>query len=249
IEDDAWGRRAVRVLEEKKIPYLLQTPGFPAGSVRISLDAEGTAQYRFAEPAAWDFLQITDRMRELAARALVVSFGSLAQRHRCSRDTIREFLHFVPQSAWKIFDVNLRQNYYSKALIEESLGLADWLKINEEELAVLQPWFGISGTEAEPLRRLEELFSLQGIIYTRGSEGSIVLEGDRLSCRPASRVKVVDTVGAGDAFTAAFIAARLHGMPLEKAHELSAEVAAYVCSCAGAMPEIPGELKHRMVSG
>jgi fructokinase len=172
---------------------------------------------------------------------MAVSFGSLAQRNKTSRETINRFIDAVPDSAWKILDINLRQHFYSKELIENSLRKCHILKINDEEIAIVAKLFGWDETkELAIANRLLQNYNLRMIVLTKGANGSYVLSHTgETSFQSTPKVHVVDTVGAGDSFTAGFVAALLHGDSIIHAHQLAVEIAAYVCTQQGAMPKLP----------
>lgn len=182
-------------------------------------------------------------MGPLAARCDAVCFGSLGQRSPASRATIQQFLAAMPVTSLRMFDVNLRQHFYSAELIRESLRLATAVKLNDEELPVLVSLLGLSGTgEREQCRDLAQSFGLSLVALTCGSRGAILIAGDSVSDGTPAPVKVVDTVGAGDSFTAAVVTGLLAGLALDDINARACAVAAYVCTQRGATPPLPREL-------
>lgn len=250
---DALGDEALEVLSLKGIDTsYIQRVDYPTGAVRVALDEKGVPEYRFDSSTAWDNIPFSAGMEELAGRTTLVCFGSLAQRSRVSRQAIRKFLQAMPRSpkTLKVFDVNFRQNFYSREVVEASLEMCNILKINDEEIIEIARMFGREGHGfAEVCRWLIEAFDLKVLILTCGTGGSYVYWGS--DSRPevhflaTPHVEVADTVGAGDAFTAAFCAAFAKGKSVAEAHGLAVDVSAYVCSCHGAMPELPEYLKDR----
>jgi fructokinase len=215
----------------------------PTGTVEVEIGAGGQPNYQIRENVAWDALKGESPGRHAVAKASAVCFGSLAQRGECSRKTIRSLVASAPAKAWRIFDVNLRQNYFSKVLVEESLALANVLKVNETELSQLAAMFGLTG---EPKTQIEELArrcELRAVAYTRGQQGSLLLADRQWSDHPGIRSQVVDTIGAGDSFTAALVLGLLAGWELQRINDTANQVAAYVCVCAGAMPPLPERLR------
>jgi len=176
-------------------------------------------------------------MKDLAAVTTAVCFGSLMQRNIISRTTAMEFIKAMPEDSLKVFDINLRQDYYSKELIADSMQIADILKINDEEIRIVADLFGIEGSDEDACRRLITDFNLKLVILTKGADGSEVVTSDEVIVQKVGKVDVVDTVGAGDSFTAAFIVSYLNGESFEEAQRKASETAAYVCAHKGAMPE------------
>lgn len=242
---DANGQEILQTLAEKGLTHLLETVPFDTGTVKVTLDETGTKpQYEICENVAWDNLPLTPRARELAQRARAVCFGTLAQRSPVSRQTIQALLDLLPADAYRVLDINLRQHYYSKEVIGQSLQKANVLKINDEEVIAIAPLFGLEGlTDTGACLELLRRYHLRMVILTRGGEGSSVIlpSGEVLSHKPAP-VKIADTVGAGDAFTAIFITGLLDGLPLCIAQIRANNIAAYVCTQRGGMPDLPGEL-------
>ena len=188
------------------------------------------------EGVAWDHIPFTPEMEALAQRADAVCFGSLVQR-LASRESVLRFLRATRPDALKVFDINLRQHYYSPEVLEESLKIADILKINDEEIRIVADMFGLGGDDVAVSRTLIDRYALRLVILTKGAQGSEVITVDDTLPQPAGEAEVVDTVGAGDSFTAAFVVAYLRGASLADAQRLASDTAAYVCSCKGAMPE------------
>lgn len=235
IGNDALGREIMEIVMEKGLRNLISVTSRPTGTVQVSLDAKGVPSYTIMEDVAWDNIPFTPQMAALASRADAVCFGSLVQRGN-SRDSVLRFLRAMRPEALRVFDINLRQHYYSKEVIDESLQLSDILKINDEEIRIVAELFGLGGDDTAACRALIERYGLKLVILTRGADGSEVITADEAIPQAVGEVEVVDTVGAGDSFTAAFVVAYLRGDSLADAQRLANETAAYVCSCKGAMP-------------
>lgn len=238
IGEDLLGKEILSSLEEKKLNYLVEKTDYPTGTVQVTLDKSGVPQYEICENVAWDNIPFTARTENLAKNTQTVCFGSLAQRSAVSRDTIRKFLAAMPEDSLKIFDINLRLDYYTREIIEESLQMANMMKINDEEVIKIAALFDWNGEEQDICKRLLDEYDLNILILTKGTEGSFVFTPRQTSYQPTPKVHVADTVGAGDSFTAAFVAAYLHGERIEDAHQLAVEVSAYVCLQHGAMPKL-----------
>lgn len=235
IGNDALGREIMEIVMEKGLRNLISVTSRPTGTVQVSLDAKGVPSYTIMEDVAWDNIPFTPQMAALASRADAVCFGSLVQRGN-SRDSVLRFLRAMRPEALRVFDINLRQHYYSKEVIDESLQLSDILKINDEEIRIVAELFGLGGDDTAACRALIERYGLKLVILTRGADGSEVITADEAIPQAVGQVEVVDTVGAGDSFTAAFVVAYLRGDSLADAQRMANETAAYVCSCKGAMP-------------
>ena len=238
IGDDLLGKEILTSLEEKGLNYLLEKTDYPTGTVQVTLNKVGVPQYEICENVAWDNIPFTPRTENLAKNTQTVCFGSLAQRNSISRETIRKFINAMPEDSLKIFDINLRLNFYSKEIIHESLEMSNMMKINDEEVIKIANLYGWKGDEQEICGRLLEDYKLDILVLTKGTDGSFVFTPRQTSYQPTPKVHVADTVGAGDSFTAAFVAAYLHGERIEDAHQLAVEVSAYVCLQHGAMPKL-----------
>lgn len=237
ISDDELGREIKNTLSTKKLNTILEEVNEPTGTVQVTLNAAGVPTYEITEGVAWDHIPFTERIGDLAKETSAVCFGTLAQRSPESRATIHEFIENMPDGSLKVYDINLRQNYYDEKIISDSLRLADILKINDEELDIVSKMLSLSGTQEERCRAISRAFNLKFVILTKGGDGSEVVLEDKVHISRPGKIDIVDTVGAGDSFTAAFILAYLRGESLEKAHTIATEVSSYVCTKAGAMPE------------
>jgi fructokinase len=239
VGEDSRGVEALRAMGKVglNLAHVQRDREHPTGTVDVKIDGKGIARYEIKHPVAWDFLEWTLDWQDLAAEADAVCFGSLAQRSEASRDTIRKFLHGMSASAVKVFDVNLRQSYYSPETIAESMKLADIVKLNDEELPRVMSLCGFPHKdEKSSAHRLLEAYELKLVCITRGERGSLLVrEGDE-SEHKGFRVKVADTVGSGDAFTAGLVHEYLHGVPLEQMNETANLMGAWVASEMGAMP-------------
>ena len=245
IGNDELGKEALRLLDEKKLKYVLPVVDYPTGTVQIELDDEGVPTYDIKQNVAWDNIPFTDDIREIALSAGAVCWGSLAQRGEVTRSMIYKFLDYCPADCLRVFDINLRQNFYDKDTIRESLKRCNVLKLNDEELVTLGRLFGYPGLDIENKCWLVlGKYNLDMLVLTCGVNGSYVFTPGNLSFRETPKVDVVDTVGAGDSFTGTFCASMLKGMSVEEAHKRAVEISAYVCTQSGAVPVIPKELLY-----
>lgn len=214
----------------------LQRNNLPTSRVLISLDDEGVPQYEIVENVAWDALECPQMILDLVKDASVMCWGSLAQRSVTSRQSVLAMLSAAPKECVKVFDINIRQHYYSREVIETSLGYADILKLNEDELPLVASILGLSGPEHDIVSQLIEKYALKYLVYTHGADFSEVYSATgEYSHVPTPKVRVVDTVGAGDSFTAVFVTSILQGLSMAESHARAVEVSAYVCTQNGAI--------------
>ncbi len=244
VGDDADGREILRVLQELGIPTegIEIDPGAPTGKVSVEIGADGQPTFEIHRDVAWDYIE-GNKIREMVASADAVCFGTLAQRSDRSRNAIRSSLEAAPTNALRILDINLRQDYFSLPLLERSLSLANVLKLNDGELKYLSAQTHLPGTEREQLESLAQCYSLKVIALTRGQRGSLIYSDGCFWDHPGLKTTVVDTVGAGDAFTACLAVGLLSGWGIERINDVANEVAAFVCSCSGATPLLPLHLR------
>jgi len=224
------------------LSFLAEDPNHPTGSVNVTLDESGRPSYEICEEAAWDFLPMSGELSTLARKVDAVCFGSLAQRTQTTRATIYTFLKKMRPDTLKIFDINLRQAFYSRGIIETSMTLSNILKLSDEELPVLANMFSLSGGVRNQLFSLQERFDFTFVAYTRGAQGSLLLGPVEVNDHPGFPVEVVDSVGAGDAFTAVLCMGLLRGKSLAEINEQANRIASFVCSKKGATPLFPSEL-------
>ncbi len=225
--------------------YVMESGTYPTGTVQVVLNEAGKPTYNIREDVAWDHIPCPDELKQLAERLDAVCFGSLSQRSGESRGSIRSFLKKVPDHALKICDVNLRQAFYSKQILADSLELANVLKISDEELPVLAAYFDIQGAIEDQLKALRDMYSLKYIAYTRGKDGSILLGENDLDDFPGCEGVAVDSVGAGDSANAAFCMGLLKGWSLDEVNLFANEVSTFVCMQKGATPTLPEALKAK----
>ncbi len=245
VGDDALGHELVENLTSKGLTHLLETVPYATGTVQVEIDQAGIPQYEIKENVAWDNIPYTARLEALASRTRAVCFGSLAQRNVVTRNTINRFLDAMPQTpdTLVVFDVNLRQGFYNKETLCNSMERCNILKINDEELVTVSRMFGYPGIDLQDkCWILLGKYNLKMLILTCGINGSYVFTPGHVSFMPTPKVEVADTVGAGDSFTAAFIAAILKGRSVGEAHEKAVRTSAYVCTHKGAMPQLPAEI-------
>jgi len=250
VGEDSRGLEALRRMEELglDIDHVQTDREHPTGTVKVELDSKGLARFEIAHPVAWDSLEWTLDWQNLAEEADAVCFGSLAQRSEASRETIRHFLRATSPGTVKVFDVNLRQSYYSQEVLAESMRLADIVKLNDEELPKIMTLGKFPHKdELSSARLLLAAYDLKLVCITRGGKGSLLVRSKDASEHPGFRVRVADTVGSGDAFTAGLLHEYLHGASLDLMNEVANLVGAWVTSEVGAMPTPKrGALEHSL---
>lgn len=239
VGSDLLGKEAIKSLQQLNVDVSkIQSCSFATGTVTINLDESRQASYEFAENCAWDNIIWSDSWQALAAKTDVICFGSLAQRGEVSRQAIQKFIHAVPPSALKVFDINLRSNFYTVKTIRQSLELANVLKLNEEELPIIANMFSIEGDTATLLTKIKEQFQLDCLALTQGEKGAMLIHHDQTVAVPIVPTSVVDTVGAGDSFTAALTLGLLQEKPLMEIAEFATKVSSYVCAQRGGTPQL-----------
>ncbi len=244
VGQDALGDEALKRLSKLELSaaFVQSDPIYPTGVVKVEIGDGGQPRFQILEPVAWDFMEWAVDWQRLASEADAVCFGSLAQRSARSRTTIRNFLYTTRREAVRIFDVNLRQNFYSREVLEESMKLATIVKLNHEELPKIMRIFELeNGGEQDAAQRLLSLHNLKLVCVTRGNCGSLLISPDEGNEHPGFEVKVADTVGAGDAFTAALVHGYLRKTPLAQINETANRVGAWVASQSGATPALKPE--------
>lgn len=244
IGDDALGKEIIENFTSKGLDQLIAEVPYPTGTVQVEIDQTGIPLYNIKENVAWDNIPYTEHLDALAKRTKAVCFGSLAQRNVVSRETINHFLDTMPKDddSLIVFDVNLRQGFYNKEILCKSMQNCNILKINDEELITVSRMFGYPGIDLQDkCWILLGKYNLKMLILTCGINGSYVFTPGNVSFQPTPKVEVADTVGAGDSFTAAFIASILKGKSVTEAHSIAVKTSAYVCTQKGAMPILPPE--------
>lgn len=245
IGDDSLGKEIIENFAPKGLNHHIAQVPYPTGTVQVDIDQAGIPQYEIKENVAWDNIPYTAHLEALAENTKAVCFGSLAQRSVVSRSTINRFLDAMPQTddTLIVFDINLRQGFYNKEILCNSMKRCNILKINDEELILVSRMFGYPGIDLQDkCWILLGKYNLKMLILTCGINGSYVFTPGHVSFQPTPQVEVADTVGAGDSFTAAFIASLLKGKSVTEAHHLSVQTSAYVCTQNGAMPLLPAQL-------
>ena len=244
LGEDRLADETIEALREHGLNDLLPRVPYPTGTVQVTLDEQGIPTYDIKENVAWDNIPFDKDIEEIARSCRAVCFGSLAQRNVVSRETIHKFLDATPDDCLKIFDINLRQQFYTKEIIKESIQRCNILKINDEELVLIGRMFGYPGLDIEnKCWLILGKYNLDMLVLTCGTNGSYVFSPGHMSFQPTPKVEVADTVGAGDSFTGSFCAAILNGKSVDEAHKKAVQVSAFVCTQNGAMPVLPAELK------
>ena len=253
LGEDDLAEETIASLREHNLNDLLPRVPYPTGTVQVQLDEQGIPSYDIKENVAWDNIPFDKDIQQIAANCRAVCFGSLAQRSAASRSTIQKFLDATPYDCVKIFDINLRQQFYTKEIIQESIQRCNILKINDEELVLIGRMFGYPGLDMEnKCWLIMGKYNLDMLVLTCGTNGSYVFsrceslhsptKTCQMSFQETPKVKVADTVGAGDSFTGSFCAAILNGKSVAEAHKKAVEVSAFVCTQNGAMPTLPKEI-------
>ena len=245
VGEDALGNELLENFDRQGVKYNIARVPYPTGTVQVEIDQAGIPQYDIKENVAWDNIPFSADLRELSKKTIAVCFGSLAQRNVVSRQTINKFIDEMPkdEDTLVIFDVNLRQGFYNKDILINSMERCNILKINDEELVTVSRMFGYPGIDLQDkCWILLGKYNLKMLILTCGINGSYVFTPGNVSFQPTPVVEVADTVGAGDSFTGAFIASIIKGKSVEEAHKKAVETSAFVCTCQGAMPQLPDSI-------
>lgn len=237
LGNDGQGEEICSLLKERNLKYSINTVNYPTGWVSVKLN-NGIPKYIIHENVAWDFIELKEEVIHVLEKADAICFGTLSQRSEVAFKTIHRAINLVPKTALKILDVNLRQSYYAKNIIEESLKCANVVKLNDEELVVLSTMFNLANSQDEACKQLLNQFNLKLLALTKGSEGSVLFTQREISRYPTPKVKVVDTIGAGDSFTAVMVMGLLSGKGLKQIHKEASEHAAKVCMHKGATPRL-----------
>lgn len=248
VGDDALGHEALSILYEHGMDTSAVTldPVHPTGRVDVILDDQGVASYHFPNNVAWDFLELAPTLPSVLPKVSAVCFGSLAQRNETSRSTIRDVLCHISKNALKLFDINLRLSFYTSEIIESSLQLANVLKINEEELNILRPMFGLPSSDINAMRTLCERYGLHCAACTRGDKGSLLVTPDSADDHHGEHPRsIVDTIGAGDSFSSVLAYGLYLGWDLKRINAHANKVAAYICTQSGAMNPLPAALQMK----
>ena len=244
LGEDKLADETIEALREHDLNDLLPRVPYPTGTVQVTLAEGGIPTYDIKENVAWDNIPFDDDIAAIARSCRAVCFGSLAQRNVVSRTTIQKFLDATPDDCLKIFDINLRQQFYTKEIIQESIRRCNILKINDEELVLIGRMFGYPGLDIEnKCWLILGKYNLDMLVLTCGTNGSYVFTPGSVSFQETPKVIVADTVGAGDSFTGSFVGSILNGKSVADAHHTAVRVSAFVCTQNGAMPEVPAELK------
>ena len=240
LGNDPLAEETIEALKEHQLNYLLPRVPYPTGTVQVTLDGQGIPSYEIKEDVAWDNIPFNNDIADIARNCQAVCFGSLAQRNSVSRTTIHQFLDATPSNCLKIFDINLRQHFYTKEIIQDSIRHCNILKINDEELELVGQLFGYPDLDFEnKCWLILGKYNLDMLVLTCGTNGSYVFTPGSVSFQPTPKVQVADTVGAGDSFTGSFVASILKGKNVAEAHSIAVQVSAYVCTQNGAMPSLP----------
>ena len=251
IGADDYGRTILERFKQMGLPEspLQVDESAPTGTVMVSLNGNGIPHFVIHDNVSWDRLLVTKSALETVREANAVCFGSLAQRNATSRTSIQRLLSAAPADSLRVFDINLRQKFYSREIIEQSLRLANVVKLNDAELPIVAEMFELGKDRPQQIERLATAFGLRLVVLTCGPQGSVLFQDGRWSEQPTLPVKIVDTVGAGDSFTAALVMGLLNEMDLDEVHVAAAEVASYVCTQAGATPALPPGLRNKFSNG
>ena len=237
---DQRGREAINFLEQRNVDVSeIQITEAPTGSVIVQLDDSGQPLFNISANSAWDSIAWSEHWRDLTANVDAICFGSLAQRGITSRQTIQKFVRTSPANVLKVFDMNLRAPFYAADTLIQSLKLANVLKLNREELSVISEILSMSGDSIDVLKRLQDDYQINSIALTQGSAGAVLIHFSETVNVPSVPTAVVDTVGAGDAFTAALIIGLLKNQSLTEIANFATNVSSYICSQRGASPMLP----------
>lgn len=244
--DDSGARLLVKLQAlGVSVEGITEDPVNPTGSVMVDLGSDGQPRFEISREVAWDHLQANPDQIRMIRTADAICFGSLGQRSAASRAAIRKLVAAAHPGALLVFDVNLRGDYFTSEILDDSLALANICKLSDAELPRIAELLGLTGSIPSQLETLLDSYGLKLVVYTRGAGGSLLYNGREWSEHPGLATQVCDTIGAGDSFTAAVTMGLLHGWSLPSISHTANEIAAHVCSCDGAVPPLPQALRDR----
>ncbi|MBK7214026.1 MAG: carbohydrate kinase [Bacteroidales bacterium] len=240
IGNDEKGRGLLNFLEHAAMDLQLiqKHDSLPTSEVKVYLNSAGNATFEICEPVAWDDINLSDQLLGKCIDAKALVYGSLASRNESTRNTL---LKLLEQDVLKIMDVNLRAPFDKRESVEPLMKKADILKLNDDEMFKIGAWYGFEGSLEEISKKFFTLLGLKILVVTRGEQGALLVAGDSVYSHPGYKVKVADTVGAGDAFLAGFLSAYFEGTDMATALDKACAIGAFVASKSGATPEYQGE--------
>ncbi len=238
VGKDRLGDELLEAISKTNIHTAIERVDYPTGSIHVTLNY-GIPEYNIVENTAWDYIPLTDNALTLVKKADAICYGTLASRNDVSHNTIITLLKHTNPSSLRLFDINLRAAYYSKQLIIELITYANIFKINSDEAIILKSMLDVDISDDDLCRMFLEKYNLKYLIYTNGSLGSSIYTTDTVSTLKTPSVRVNDTIGAGDAFSGAFLYYTLSGLSLEDAHHMAVNISAFVCTQSGAWPKYP----------
>ena len=241
VGKDELGTEILQELDKNHIAYCVDSLSYPTGTVKVELN-NGIPSYTIVENVAWDHIPLTQEEIDLVKKSDAICYGTLSLRNEDSRKTITTLLSYAPKESLRFYDINLRQHYYSKELIEDLIKAANVFKINDEELITLKDLFNLKDSDENVCKYFLDKYNLKYLILTAGDKYSIVYSQKEISRIETPNVKVADTVGAGDSFSGAFVQGILSGMTLKEAHQQAVKISAFVCTQTGAWPKYNQDL-------
>ena len=238
VGNDSNGKEIKEALLEKILLQIIQTVDYPTGTVDVNLNPLGEPSYSINENVAWDYISLPKNIDKQIKHTAILCFGSLAQRNAHTRNSIKKIIQKVNDDCLIVFDTNIRQSYYNKEIIQESLEICNVLKLNVDELAILRSLFKLKGLDDKVvIEKLMKQYNLKLVALNYGSKGSVLITPTEKSQLETPKINVIDTIGAGDSFTATMAMEFVNGQSLDKVHQRAIEVSSFVCQSNGAMPD------------
>lgn len=239
VGNDFYGNEIKEALLKKNLTTdYIQTVDYPTGTVDVNLNSSGEPFYSINENVAWDYISLPINIDKQIEHTNILCFGSLAQRNAHTRNSIKKIIQKLNVDCLIVFDINIRQNYYNEDIIQESLAFCNVLKLNVDELAIISSLLNLKGLDdKEIIEKLMNQYKLKLIALTYGSNGSILMTPNNVSQFKTPKINVIDTIGAGDSFTATMAMEFVKGESLAKVHQKAVEVSSFVCQSNGAMPD------------
>jgi fructokinase len=239
VGNDSNGNEIKEALLKKNLTTdYIQTVDYPTGTVDVNLNSSGEPSYSINENVAWDYISLPKNIDKQIKHTAILCFGSLAQRNAYTRNSIKKIIQKVNDDCLIVFDINIRQSYYNKEIIQESLAFCNVLKLNVDELAILRSLLNLKGLDDKVvIEKIMKQYNLKLVALTYGSKGSVLMTPNNVSQLKTPKINVLDTIGAGDSFTATMAMEFVKDKSLDKVHQRAIEVSSFVCQSNGAMPD------------